>query len=114
MAQLGNCCNDQLGAVNDAVCCTIILDDTAGLPLPIWDDNTNFTINGTIMIENNGTVGVGSTAALTVNGTPVGGFVVGPGECRSITMNDINSIGIVGAGTNPSRIKVSFSINYQY
>ncbi|WP_408675134.1 hypothetical protein [Xenorhabdus szentirmaii] len=29
-------------------------------------------------------------------------------------MNDINSIGIVGAGTNPSSIKVSFSINYQY
>ncbi|MBD2827197.1 S-Ena type endospore appendage, partial [Xenorhabdus szentirmaii] len=52
MAQLGSCCNDQLGAVNDAVCCTIILDDTAGLPLPIWDDNTNFAINGTIMIEN--------------------------------------------------------------
>ena len=54
------------------------------------------------------------TAALTVNGTAVGGFVVAPGECRSITMNDINSIAIVGAGTGTSSVKISFSINYKF
>ncbi|QSX24526.1 DUF3992 domain-containing protein [Priestia megaterium] len=114
MAQLGSCCNDQLGVVNDAVCFTIDLDDTGGTPLPIWDDATTFVINGTIMVENNGTPGVGPTAALTVNGTAIGGFVVAPGEARSITMNDINSIAIVGAGTGTAIVKVSFSLNYKF
>ncbi len=100
LAQIGNCCTEQLCCVNDAVCCTIILDDTGGTALPIWDDATTFVINGTIMVEN--------------NGTAVGGFVVAPGECRSITMNDINSIAIVGAGTGTSSVKISFSINYKF
>ena len=56
LAQIGNCCTEQLCCVNDAVCCTIILDDTGGTALPIWDDATTFVINGTIMVENNGTV----------------------------------------------------------
>ena len=71
LAQIGNCCTEQLCCVNDAVCCTIILDDTGGTALPIWDDATTFVINGQC-VENNGTVGVGPTAALTVNGTAVG------------------------------------------
>lgn len=114
MAQLGSCCSDQLGVVNDAVCINIVLDDTGGTPLPIWDDATSFIINGTIMVENNGIIGASPTAALTVNGTAVGGFVIGPGEARSITMNDLNSIGIVGAGTGTARVKVSFSLNYKF
>jgi hypothetical protein len=114
LAQIGNCRTEQLCCVNDAVCCTIILDDTGGTALPIWDDATTFVINGTIMVENNGTVGVDNNFALTVNGTAVGGFVVAPGECRSITMNDINSIAIVGAGTGTSSVKISFSINYKF
>ena len=70
LAQIGNCCTEQLCCVNDAVCCTIIDDIFVGMMLLL------FVINGTIMVENNGTVGVGPTAALTVNGTAVGGFVV--------------------------------------
>lgn len=46
LAQIGNCCTEQLCCVNDAVCCTIILDDTGGTALPIWDDATTFVING--------------------------------------------------------------------
>ncbi len=64
--------------------------------------------------QNDGIIGGGATASLTVNGTVVGGFIVGPGESRSITMSDINSIGIIGAGTNSSNVKVSFSINYKF
>lgn len=114
MAQLGSCSSDQLGAVNDAVCFNLVLEDTGGDPLTIWDDATSFIINGTIMLENNGIIGASPTAALTVNGAPVGGFVIGPGEARSITMNDIGSIGIIGAGTGTARVKVSFSLNYKF
>lgn len=114
MAQLGSCCSDQLGVVNDAVCFNIVLDDTGGDPVPIWDDATTFIINGTIMVENNGIIGASPTAALTVNGVAVAGFVVAPGEARSITMSDINSIGIVGAGIGTARVKVSFSLNYKF
>ncbi|MBG9537568.1 hypothetical protein ABE42_30525 [Bacillus thuringiensis] len=104
----------QQNTVNDTVCNNIVLEDTAGVPILIWDNNTNMIINGTILVQNNGIIGVGATATLIVNGTPVGGFIVGPGESHSITINDINSIGIVGAGTNSSNIKVSFSINYKF
>ncbi|MBG9516629.1 hypothetical protein ABE47_32380 [Bacillus thuringiensis] len=115
MAQLGNCSSSQQSAVNDAVCSNIVLSDTGGNPIRIWDDATNRVINGTIVVQNDGIVGVGATAALTVNGTAIGGFVIGPGESRSITMNDINSIDIVGAGgTSPSNVKISFSINYKF
>ena len=114
MAQLGSCCSDDLGVVNDSVCFNIVLEDTGGDPLVIWDDATSYIINGTIMVENNGIIGASPTAGLTVNGVPVGGFVIGPGEARSITMNDINSIGIVGAGLGTARVKVSFSLNYKF
>ncbi|WP_256680647.1 S-Ena type endospore appendage [Bacillus thuringiensis] len=58
---------------------------------------------------------LGDTAALLVNVTKVGGFVVGPGKSQSITMSDINSIEIIEAGTTPSNnVKVSFSINYKF
>ncbi|WP_000112439.1 S-Ena type endospore appendage, partial [Bacillus thuringiensis] len=74
------------------------------------DNNTNMIINGTILVQNNRIIGIGTTTALTVNDTTVCGFVVRPGESRSITMNDINSIGIVGvgAGVNSSNVKISF------
>lgn len=114
MAQLGSCCNDQQGLVNDAVCFTIDLEDTDGDELPIWEDDTTFIINGTIMVENDGIVGASPTAALSVNGAPVAGFVVAAGEARAITINDLNSIGIVGAGTGTANVKISFSVNYKF
>ncbi|MGE8080911.1 DUF3992 domain-containing protein [Peribacillus loiseleuriae] len=118
MAQIGNCCNDPLVGVNDALCFTIDIADTTGTPLVLWNDATTFVINGTIMVENNGTIGVSPTAALTVNGTPIAGFIVGPGEAKSVTLNDINSIGIIGAGGTPAgstaSVKVSFSLNYKF
>ncbi|MED4045149.1 MULTISPECIES: DUF3992 domain-containing protein [Priestia] len=118
MADLGSCCSDNLGVVNDAVCFTINLGDTDGSPVSIWSDGTTFVVNGTIMVENNGIANVGSTAALFVNGSAIEGFVVAPGEARAITLNDINTIGIVGAGGTPvgstSKVKISFSINYKF
>ncbi|MEK4827331.1 S-Ena type endospore appendage [Niallia sp. FSL W8-0951] len=115
MAILGGCSNEQTGFVNDAVCFTIDLGDTGAVATPVWEDGTSFVINGTIMVENNGIVGVGPTASLTVNGTAVAGFTVAPGESRSVTLNGINSIGIVGAGgTGTANVTVSFSLNYQY
>ncbi|KGR76276.1 DUF3992 domain-containing protein [Ureibacillus sinduriensis] len=114
MAQLGGCNGEQLVGVNDAICFTVLLDDTGATPLPIWSDATTYIINGTIMVENNGVVGASPTAALTVNGTAVDGFVVAPGEARSITMNDINSIALTGTGAGTANVKVSFSLNYKF
>ncbi len=59
MAILGGCSNEQTGFVNDAVCFTIDLGDTGAVATPVWEDATSFVINGTIMVENNGIVGVG-------------------------------------------------------
>lgn len=66
------------------------------------------------MVENNGSPGSPS-AGLIVNEAPVTGFIVAPGDCRSITLNDLNSIGIVGAdGPGTANVKVSFSLNYKF
>ncbi|MFJ5623043.1 DUF3992 domain-containing protein [Peribacillus loiseleuriae] len=114
MAQIGNCCSEQLVGVNDALCFTVDLADTATDTIDLWNNNTTFVINGTIMVENNGINGVTTTATLMVNGTAVTGFTVGPGEAMSVTMNNINSIGLVGAGTGTASVKVSFSLNYKF
>lgn len=118
MAQIGNGCTDQLVGVNDSLCFTIDLGDTAGATLAIWEDTTTYVINGTILVENNGIEDVGPTAALAVNGTAVADFTVAPGEARSITVNNLNSLGIIGTGGTPvgttGSVKVSFSLNYKY
>ncbi|MCP3027156.1 DUF3992 domain-containing protein [Halobacillus sp. A5] len=114
MAQLGFCSSNSLNAVNDSVCCTINLEDTGETPVTIWEDATDFVINGTIMMENNGTTDTSPTVELYVDDTAVAGFVLAPGECRSITLNDINSIGVVGEGTGSSSVKISFSLNYKF
>ncbi|MFA1712926.1 DUF3992 domain-containing protein [Peribacillus frigoritolerans] len=114
MMQYGNCCNGQLGIVSDAVCFTVNLSNTAGVALELWNDATPFIINGTIVVENNGTIGSSPTAALSVNGTPVGGFIVIAGQAKSITMNNINSIGLIGSGTGTASVRVSFSLNYKF
>lgn len=114
MAQLGLCNNDSLCCINDAVCCTVSLEDTATTPISVWENASTFIINGTIVIENNGLVVGSPTAELYVNGAAVSGFVVDPGECRSITLEGVNSIGIVGSGTGSSNVKISFSINYKF
>ncbi|KEP25314.1 DUF3992 domain-containing protein [Bacillus zhangzhouensis] len=114
MAILGGCNNEQTGFVNDAVCFTVDLAAAADAVV-VWTDGTPFVINGTIMVENNGIVAVAPTVTLEVNGVAVPDFTVPPGESRSITLNDINSIGIVGTGgTSTGNIVVSFSLNYQY
>ncbi|SEO49035.1 Protein of unknown function [Amphibacillus marinus] len=115
MAQLGSCCGDELVGVNDAVCFTVDLEATGeGADLILWEDETSFIINGSIMVENNGIIGASPTAALTVNGAAIPGFTVAPGEARSITLNDIETIGLTGTGTGTGSVKVSFSINYKY
>jgi Protein of unknown function (DUF3992) len=116
MAQLGGCSSDELGVVNDAVCVTIDLPvTTVGTPIPVWTDTSTFAINGTIVVENNGTVGISPTASLEVNGTDVTDFTVGPGEAQSITLNNIESIAIAGTGgTGTASVKVAFSLNYKF
>nr|MDF9458993.1 DUF3992 domain-containing protein [Bacillus pumilus] len=114
MAILGGCSNEQTGFVNDAVCFTVDLAARAD-PVVVWTDGTPFVINGTIMVENNGIVAVAPTVTLEVNGAAVPDFTVPPGESRSITLSDLNSIGIVATGgTSTGSIVVSFSLNYQY
>ena len=46
MAQIGNCSTEQLVGVNDSLCFTIDLGDTAGATLAIWEDTTTYVING--------------------------------------------------------------------
>lgn len=114
MAQLGKCSSVQPGIVNDAVCFTIDLEDTGGAGITVWEEiDTNFLINGTIMIENNGIAGSPS-AALSVNGTAVGGFVVQPGEARAVTLDGLESIEVIGDGTGTALVKISFSVNYRF
>ncbi|WP_375794250.1 DUF3992 domain-containing protein [Peribacillus frigoritolerans] len=114
MMQYGNCCSGLFGIVSDAVCFTVNLSNTAGVALELWNDATPFIINGTIVVENNGTIGASPTAALSVNDTPVGGFIVTAGQVKSITMNNINSIGLIGSGTGTASVRVSFSLNYKF
>lgn len=115
MAQIGNCSSDQFGIVNDAVCCTVELDGTAVAGDTIWTNDTIFVMNGTIMVENNGIVGVSPSVTLSVNGTAVPDFTVAPGECRSITINGLTTITVTGTGgTGTTVAKVSFSLNYKF
>nr|WP_275080541.1 S-Ena type endospore appendage [Priestia filamentosa] len=88
---------------------------TVGTPIPVWTDTSTFAINGTIVVENNGTIGVSATASLEVKGTAVTDFTGGPGEAQSITLNNIESIAIAGAGgTGTASVKVAFSLNYKF
>ncbi|MBM7702948.1 DUF3992 domain-containing protein [Metabacillus iocasae] len=110
MANLGKC-YDSTCCVNDAVCCTMNL--TTGESTTIWENETSFVVNGTVMIENNGSPGTPS-ASLFVNGASAN-IVVGPGECRSVTLNNLELIVLNGVGgTGTASIKVSFSLNYKY
>lgn len=116
MAQIGSCNGEQLVGVNDSVCLTLELDDAVA-PTVVWTDVTPYIINGTIMIENNGIAGVGQDAALSVNGAAIADFVVVPGEARSITLDNINSISLLGSGGEVgaiSSINVAFSLNYKF
>lgn len=117
MAQIGSCSSDQLVGVNDSLCFTVDLDDTGEAPLEIWEDTSLYVINGTILVENNGTVAVSPTASLLVNGVAVTGFTVAPGEARSITVDNLDSIGLAGAGGTAGAtgsVKISFSLNYKF
>ncbi len=113
MANLG--CSGGSSSVNDAVCTTITVTD-ATTAIPIWENTTNFLINGTILVENNGVLNAWD-AALVINGADVAdAIVVAPGESNSITMNNLTSIEVVGAGTGTAAtpIKISFSLNYNF
>ncbi|WP_308201668.1 hypothetical protein [Priestia endophytica] len=61
------------------------------------------------MIENKGSNAESPKAALTVNGISVNG---NPNSVRTITMGNINSIGLIGTGI--TNIKVTFSLNYKF
>ena len=112
MAKLGCCSNS--GSVNDAVCTTVaIVDDTA--LISIWENTTNFMINGTILVENMGLTNAWD-AALLINGVVTPVLTVPPGESNSITVNNLTSIDIQGSGTGTvsTGVKVSFSLNYNF
>ncbi|MDO6448969.1 S-Ena type endospore appendage [Oceanobacillus profundus] len=115
MAKLGNC-RAQTCCVNDSVCCNVQLT-TEGAAQLIYTDTTTFIINGTIVVENNGPTN-GPSATLIVNGVATA-VVVAPGECESVTVNNINTISVQatpGTGTTGiiSPVTVSFSLNYKF
>jgi len=114
LANLGGFSNNPLNVISDSVSCTIESGDTNGAATTIWQDDTPFVINGTIVVDNKGKVGASPKAALLVNGTAINGFVVAPGECRSITVNDLHSISIIVTGTGTAKINISFSLNYKF
>lgn len=115
MAQLGGCgtgssITNQNCCVNDGLCCTVTVqsDDPQ---TAIWTNSTNFTINGTVLVENNGQEGSPSVNVF-VDGTTPG--PIAPGECRALTVEDLNSIQIapVAGGTGSTEVVVSWSLNY--
>lgn len=113
MAQLG-CCSSS-GSVNDAVCATVAVADATTL-IPIWENTTNFMINGTVLVENNGVTNAWD-AGIIINGvvaTPA--ITAAPGESHSITVNNLTSIEVQGSGTGTANtpVKVSFSLNYNF
>ena len=118
MAKLGNCCEETC-CVNDAVCCDVVLTQGSTVTQPIWTDNTNYVINGTVVVENNGPTN-GPSADIIINGTTVTPpSPIAPGQCRSFTVNDLNSVALLataGSGTagTTSSVKVSFSLNYKF
>lgn len=112
LAQLGRC--EAQVAVNDAVCITVPLDaeDTAAIVL--WTNETNYRINGTILVENNGAEG-GPVAALTITGGTTPALTVEPGTSETITVDDITGLSLAATGgTGTANVKVSFSLNYKY
>lgn len=83
LAKLGCCSNSS--SVNDAVCTTVAVTD-ATTPILIWENTTNFMINGTILIENLGITNAWD-AGLLINGVVTPVLTVPPGESHSITVN---------------------------
>ncbi|WP_026691041.1 DUF3992 domain-containing protein [Alteribacter aurantiacus] len=115
MAQLGSCGRQQQDCcVNDAVCFNIEIE-TGGEEQLVWTNNGAFTINGTIVIENDG-IEEGPSASLVVNGVATG-VVVAPGESEAVTLDNLNSISVAPEGGGEgltSDVKVAFSINYRF
>lgn len=113
MAQLGKCKTGngvltQNCCVNDGVCCTVIVQQ--GDTREIWINTTNFTINGTVLVENKGLEGA-PPVNVQVNGTDPGQIL--PGECLAVTYEDMDSIILItGVGTGTAEIVVSWSLNY--
>ena len=115
MAQLG-CCSSS-GSANDAVCTTVsVVDDET--PISIWTNTTNFIMNGTVLVENQGVIDAW-TVDIFINGsatpaTPA--LTILPGESKSISVNNLMSIEVQGetGGTTATPVKVSFSLNYSF
>ena len=113
MAQLGNCCNES-DTVHDAVCSRILLPNTNGTLLPVWENDTGFVINGTIVVKNEGS-STAPTAQIFVNGMSIPGLNVPPGQTRSVTLDNLKLIQIDGiGGALTSEIQIDFSLNYQF
>lgn len=112
MANLG-CCSSS-GSVNDAVCTTVAVADDTTL-ITVWENTTNYMINGTILVENNGITNAWD-AGLVINGVTPAALTVAPGESSSITVNNLTSIEVQGSGTGTAStpVKVSFSLNYNF
>lgn len=110
MPGLGKCGGSTTCCVNETVCCEYAL--SADKVQSVWTNETNFLINGTIVVENNGDIGT-PAVILQVDGTTV--ITVEPDECKSVTVSNMNSIEIAGlGGIGTTTIRVSFSLNYRF
>lgn len=114
MAQIGRC--EGQVAVNDAVCVTVTLDETATDGIDLWENETNYRINGTILVENNGATGA-PTATLVGTDEAAPLLEVDPGSAQTVTVDDITTLSLApvpDGTTGSSSVKISFSLNYKY
>ncbi|WP_397536806.1 S-Ena type endospore appendage [Rummeliibacillus pycnus] len=120
MAKLGNC-NMEFCCVNDEVCLTVELGDLVeNVPFVFWTNNTEFRVNGTVVVKNN-ELGddEGTTVELVVNGIDSDdpAFIIEPGDTKSFTLDNIQSLALEAesvSGNGENTASISFSLNYKF
>jgi hypothetical protein len=100
---------DQKHNAKDFVCCTVCISNGVQT---IWTNDTSFTVDGTITVENNAIFPFQSTA-LVIN-EHVSPPIL-PGQSNTFTVSNIHSIAIGVFSPEPARsnVKVLFSLNYK-
>ncbi|WLR42126.1 DUF3992 domain-containing protein [Bacillus carboniphilus] len=111
MASIGSCRTDKC-CVNDAICCDLTF--TASMSSTVWMNSTNFSINGTILIENTSSTNDPLDVSLVVSNGGVTTVTVDAGECESVTLAELETISVdaSGTGTDTATARVSATLNY--